>query len=789
MRSPGGKLYVSRAAAAPHQNRAAELPVWRETAVVGKPLSRIDAYERVSGAAIYTLDMALPEMLHAAILRCPHAHARFRSVDTSRAERTPGVWAVLTGKSPGSEIPFYPGPDGKSTSRLFDSHCRYEGDEVAAVAAETLEIANEALRQIRVDYEVLSFVSSAEAAVAAGAVQIHNHGNVAGEPNIYERGDIAGGFREAAVVREHEYRTSCQIHTPLETHVSIAHWEGTRLTVWDSTQGVYDTQALLAQTLALPLTCVRVISQFVGGGFGSKGDELNKHTIIAALLSRISRRPVKAALSREEGFLCVGNRPAGRLWLKAGIRRDGALIALHMKLFEEGGAYVQQYPGQIIGYLSDLYACPNVRAEEHYFHINAGTGRPFRAPGYPQAAWALEQTMDDLAEAIGFDPVEIRLKNVPLVSQIRNGKPYTSTGLADCLSRGAQAFGWAEKPSPPRSSGGIKRGVGVACCNWGYPGEALATAVVKVFGDGSVNLNTGASDIGTGTKTILAMIVAEDLGVPLSSIQVEHADTATSQYAPISGGSQTVVSNAPAVRAAATAARRQIMEMAAQQLNLPLSSLVLRDGKIISTDGARSLAIGDLKQLRPTFGATRGVIVGVGQREPHPPGKVGLPFAAHFAEVEVNTRTGEVRVIRLLGAHDSGRVMNQLTYENQVFGGMTMGIGFALTEKRVLDARQTGKMVNANWHDYKIPTAKDVPLDHLCLAIDPRDSECNNTGAKGLGEPALIPTAAAIANAVYHATGIRVTEAPITPMQMLALLHKQRSSATEREENGDTRWL
>ncbi len=776
MKSPGGRYYAGTLSAEERERPIKPLTPWHATTVVGKPLPRIDAYERVSGSAVYTLDMVMPDMLHAVIVRCPHAHARVRAVNTRRAQKMPGVWAVLTNESAGADISFYPGPDGKNTSSLFDSHCRYEGDEVAAIAAETEEQAWDALRAIEVEYDVLPFVSEGESAMTPGSPLLHDHGNLAGEPEIYRRGDIAAGFEQADVVQERQYTTACGIHTPLETHVSIAHWEGNRLTVWDSTQGVYDAQALLAQSLGLPLTSVRVVSQYVGGGFGSKGDELNKHTVIAALLSRITKRPVKARLSREESFRCVGNRPPGRLWLKAGVKRDGTLTALHMKLWEDGGAYLQQYPGQIIDYVADLYLCPNVTAEEHYIHINAGTGRPFRAPGSPQAAWALEQTMDDLAESIGMDPLHLRLKNIPLVSQIRNGKPYTSTGLKDCLSQGAEAFGWRQARSRQKGAGVWRRGVGLACCNWDYPGEPLATAIVKLFADGSVNLNTGASDIGTGTKTVLAMVVAEELGVPLSHIQVEHADTATTQYAPISGGSQTVVSNAPAVRAAAAEVRRQLLEMAEEELKLPASSLMLRDNKIVSSEQPeKAIAIADLKGLRVRFGATRGIVVGVGHRDPHPAGKVALPFAAHFAEVEVNIRTGEVRVTRLLGAHDSGRVMNLLTYENQVFGGMTMGIGFALTEKRTLDTAQTGKMLNANWQNYKIPTAKDVPVEQVCMPIDPGDFECNSTGAKGLGEPALIPTPAAIANAVYDATGIRVTESPITPMQMLRLLKQRRN--------------
>lgn len=296
-------------------------------------------------------------------------------------------------------------------------------------------------------------------------------------------------------------------------------------------------------------------------------------------------------------------------------------------------------------------------------------------------------------------------------------------------------------------------------------GEPRSTVIVRLFADGSANLNVGASDIGTGTKTVLAMIVAEELGVQVDRIQNEHADTGTTQYAPASGGSQTVVANAPAVRAAAIEVKRQVLEYAARQLGRPADDLTLEAGGVFP--------VGEPDQAVP-LGAIRGihqqgVIVGVGSRHPHPDGKVPLPFAAHFAEVEVNTLTGEVHILRLLGAHDSGRVLNRLTYDNQVFGGMTMGIGFGVTEGRILDP-QTGRMVNANWLDYKVPTVKDVPDSWICIPYDPGDTECNSTGAKGLGEPATIPTAAAIANAVFHATGVRVTDTPISHRQLLRKL-------------------
>jgi xanthine dehydrogenase YagR molybdenum-binding subunit len=352
--------------------------------------------------------------------------------------------------------------------------------------------------------------------------------------------------------------------------------------------------------------------------------------------------------------------------------------------------------------------------------------------------------------------------------------PYTSTGLEQCLVQGAEAFGWEEAKNRPKGEGHFKRGIGVGACTWVVGGGGPpSTIVVKLFADGSVNLNMGASDIGTGTKSIMAMVVAEELGVDPAGIQIENADTGTTQFATPSGGSKTVPTESPAVREAAFNVKSQLLEMAAEQLEVDGGDLTLADGEIVSrTDPEKKVAVNEVTGLQ-----RRGVIVGVGYRGPNPEGKTVNPFAAQFCEVEVNTRTGEVKVLRFVAAHDSGRVMNRLTYDCQVCGGIAMGIGLAMTEERVLDGAQTGKMVNANLHDYKIPTALDVPADIVAVPIDPQDYDCNTTAAKGLGEPVTIPTAGAIANAVYDAIGIRVTDSPINPVKLASMLDQQRKEA------------
>jgi xanthine dehydrogenase YagR molybdenum-binding subunit len=586
---------------------------------------------------------------------------------------------------------------------------------------------------------------------------------------------VEKGFAEAEVVLEEAYRTESELHTPMELHGCVARWDGDRLTVWESTQGVYAVQERVAEVLGLPLANVRVIGSYMGGGFGSKL-QAGKYTIIAALLSKKTARPVKVFLTREETFLCVGNRPPSNMTLKAGVKRDGTLTALEFGCIGTGGAYPAGGTSSVDWLVRDLYQCPNVRTKLTDVYINAGPSRPCRAPGHPQGAWALEQMIDALAEAIKMDPVELRLKNIPLYSQAREGNPpYTSTGLKECLKEGAKAFGWKEalkKASEANARGGsLRRGVGMASGLWvAGGGRPPSTILIKLFSDGSLNLNMGASDIGTGTKTVMAMVVSEELGVSMKKIQIEHADTRTTQYATPSGGSKTVPTEAPAVRAAALHVKQQLLEMAGRELKTEADQLDLKNGEIVSrTDPTKKIKISGLSELK-----RQGVILGVGSRGPNPDKKVVNPFGAQFCEVEVNIRTGEVKLLRFLAAQESGRVMNRLTYDNQVVGGITWGVGLALTEARILDAQQTGKMVNRNWHDYKIPTALDVPAEVVSLPIEPEDTEANTTGAKGLGEPVTIPTAAAIANAVYNAIGIRITRTPINPLTLCPLLAARR---------------
>ncbi len=763
------ELYYMDGLSAPEIPEAGKpLPPWKETRVVGKPKTRVDAYERVSGSAVYPSDVILPGMLYGAILRCPHPNATVKKVDVSKARKMPGVEAVVCGADPEANLIWQYSKDYKD--KIFPKNCRFEGEAVAAVAAATPYQAQDALKTIRVEYDVLDFVCDERNALEPDSPKVHEDGNEI-KTDQYERGNVDEGFRQADAVLEQSYRTACQIHTPMELHGCVADWKRDRLTVWESTQGVYRVQQQVAEVLGLPMSKVRVVGNYMGGGFGSKL-KAGKYTVVAAILARMAGRPVKMFVTREDSFLAMGNRPPGNMKIKAGVKKDGVLTALEFTATGTGGAYPAGGTSLLDFQVKELYKCENVRTEVTDIFINAGPARPFRAPGHPQCSWALEQMMDSLAAEIGMDPVELRLKNLVYYSQSGEGNPeYTSSGLKECLEQGAKEFRWAEsleKAKGASEKGHIKRGVGMAACMWFVGGgRPPSTVILKLFSDGSVNLNMGASDIGTGTKSVMAMVVAEELGVKEESIQIEHADTGTTQYASPSGGSKTVPTESPAVRDACVKVKRQLLDMAAGDLQTDAKDLTFAGSKIVSrTDPAKAIAITDISGLK-----SQAVVVGVGIRGPNPANKKIHPFGAQFCEVEVDTMTGEVKILRFLGAHDSGRVMNRLTYDNQVFGGIAMGIGFGMTEERVLD-RNTGKLANRSWHDYKLPTSLDVPPDQVSSPVDMPDDEANTTGAKGLGEPVTIPTAAAVANAIFNATGVRVPETPMSQVQLCRLFDR-----------------
>ncbi len=728
-----------------------------ELKIVGKPISRIDGYDKVSGSAVYTFDLMLPRMAYARTLRCPYPNARIKSIDISAARKLPGVYAVLTYEN-SPKIPWY-----NNTSMLFDPHLRYEGDEVACVAAKSDTIAEEALKLINVEFEQLSFVVDAGEAMKADAPKVHEGGNILrGKPSVYERGDISKGFNEADETAEDTFSTQVVVHNPTEVHCSVVNWDGNRLTVWDSTQGVFGVRNEVAASLNLPESDLRVIKKYMGGGFGSKL-EAGKYTVMAALLAREIGRPVRITLDRREMNLAVGNRPDSVQKLKVGAKKDGTLTAMTHSSYGAAGAYPSgagcSWP------LRSVYKCENVRTEDYTVYINAGPGRPFRAPGHVQGTFGMDSIIDEIAEKIGMDPLEFRLKNYAEVDPV-SGQPYTTKLLKEAYQKGADAIGWKNRKQTPGSDPGVvKRGIGMATQIWWGGGGPPAYATVKVNRDGSVQVVSGTQDLGTGTYTFIAQVAAEVLEVPMENISVLLGDTAACPFGPSSGGSTTAPSISPAVRDAAAQMRAKLMSGAAAIMEVPESALMYRNASIFVKDTPdKKISISEVVGKM-----NEEVLVTTGARAENPEGYEANTFGAQFADVEVDTETGKIQVKKIVAAHDIGRVLNRKLLENQFHGGITQGLSYALMEERVID-RYTGKVLTTNLHDYKLPTIMDIPPEIEVIIVSKGDGLLDNTGVKGIGEPAIIPTAAAIANAVYNAIGVRIKSLPMMPDKVLMAL-------------------
>ncbi|MEW6736246.1 MAG: xanthine dehydrogenase family protein molybdopterin-binding subunit [Acidobacteriota bacterium] len=721
--------------------------------MVSAPMPRLDARAKVTGQAKYTYDVNRPGMLYGRILRSPYAAADIKKIDTSKAEALPGVKAI--------EV-------------LPIKTVRYAGQDIAAVAAISAQIAEDALRLITVEYAQKGFVYNIEGAMKPDAPLVHEAqvkertsggdlpaggqsvpqtGNVRG-PRVNTRGEIAKGFAEAEETVEATFHTQVQTHSSLETHGIVAEWQGDKLTVWASTQGTFSVRDELADVLGIAKTNVRVITEFMGGGFGSKFGA-GSYGVLAAKLAKKANAPVKMMLTRKDEQLATGNRPNSIQKLKLGAKRDGTLTAMQIVVHGTGG--VGGGAGAARPLLG-LYDCPNKNAEEYDVFINAGPAAAMRAPGHPQGAFALESAIDMMAEKLGLDPFEFRRKN-----------DKNPVRLAE-MELGAARIGWERRNKVAGAgTGSIKRGIGMANGLWYNTGRPGAQAQIKIHSDGTVELFNGAQDIGTGIRTIIAQVTAEELGLSLNDIKVRFGDTEF-PFGPGSGGSTTTPSLTPAVRAAAMAARQKLFEIARGLLQVsPETALDARGGKIfVKAEPTRAI---DFKRVASHI--TGDTLTVQGDRVQNYKSYRDTVAGVQFAEVEVDTETGQVRVLKVVAIHDCGRPLNRLTSRSQINGGVIQGLSYALYEDRILDP-QTGRMVNANLEQYKIAGALDMPLIEPIL-FDVYNGS-NNTGAVGIGEPTVVPTAAAIANAVYNAIGVRIFELPITPARVLAALGRNKEA-------------
>jgi CO/xanthine dehydrogenase Mo-binding subunit len=710
--------------------------------VVGRDAARLDAPARVRGEARYTADLQLPGMLHAAVLRSPLAHAKAARLDIAPALALPGVHAAL----------------GPGEAKGLEAEPVYCGQAVAAVAADTFEQARAAVAAIAVDWEELEVVLDPEEAVAREMFTMPS--------STYERGNFEQALASADVVVEGTYRTSVVLHNSMETHQAVCEWVGDTLHVYISTQYLWGVRRDVAKELGIPADKVRVFCEYMGGGFGSKNGP-DEYTFVAAELAKRTGRPVRCALTRREENTAAGNRNLTIQKLKAAARSDGTIVALGGEFINGVGA--SGWSAMTDGPMQMLYACENVRTVRHGARINTPPMKAFRAPGFVEGTFGLECLLDELAAKLDVDPLEFRRQNY---ASSNDGKPYSSKNLMECYELAEKH--WERRHEVrARSTDTVKHGVGMASQIWFGGGGPPSYAWIRAGSDGRFAVVTAMQDIGTGTRTAMAQIAAEELGVPLDRVTVEIGDTSRGPYATLSAGSSTTPSVGPAVRAAAADAKRQIIEIAAQRYHLEERVLEIRDGVVVSADGNISTPVEKLLELLEDA-----QILGKGARGPNPTGMSVLTFGVHVVEVAVDVETGEVRVDRVAAIHDVGRIVNPLGARSQMEGGIIQGIGHTLSEQRLLDP-ETGRILTTTLDAYRMPTIADVP-EVVCEFVDKPDEHLTNLGSKGLGEPPIVPLAAAVANAIRDATGADVHELPISREEMLRALE----AARRKEKRG-----
>jgi len=716
--------------------------------VVGKNHPRLDGPAKVTGKAKYTFDISLPGMLWAKMVRAKVPAAEIVKIDTSKAEAYPGVKAVWT-----------------TESRTV----RFAGQDIAAIAATSPEIAEEAVRLVVVEYDEKPFVIDQQKAVETDAPLVfearelpspnpqnpgpQRRGNVIGPiVNRNAKGDVEKALAEAPVTFEGTYLLPVHTHSPLETHGVVAKWDGDQLTVYASTQGTFTVRDGMADALKVDRKNVQVFVEHMGGGFGSKlapSASGSQFAVVACRLAKQAGAPVKLMLDRHEEHLCTGNAPSAVMTIRLGATRDGTLTAVHHKSF--GGPGIAGGAGTG-GITANLYQnCPNLRIEDHAVVTNAGPQAPLRAPGWPQGAFGLESAIDEMAYKLNMDPMEFRRKNES--SPVRKQQ----------YDIGAKAIGWERRNKQPgEGTGSKRRGIGIANGGWNVSANPNPGAEVKIHRDGSVEVFSGSQDVGTGFRTAIAIVAAEELGLKPTDIMPRIGNSAY-PYGPSSGGSNVTNSVAPVVRLAANGARIKLFEVAAPLLKAKAEDLDAADGKVfVKAQPSKSVTFKRAAAKMP------GEVIHVtSQRKPQYATYRQDIAGMQFAEVEVDTETGNVKVLKMVSVNDCGIPINPLTTESQVIGCMIQGVSWALFENRILD-RNVGTMVNPNLESYKILSASDM-FEAVSL-LTPVANGGQNTSAAGIGEPPITPTLAAVANAIYNATGARVRRLPITPDVMLAAL-------------------
>ncbi len=779
-------------------DNAVDLEVGRKT-LIGKRIPKLDAPEKATGLARYIEDIKLPRMLYGKILFAGRPHARILNVDTSAARALSGVRAVLTA----GDIELVPFGFGQDNTALKADKVTCIRDEVAAVAADTPELAAEAVKRIRVTYEDLPVVTSPEEALAAGAPVIHpkTPNNTPFTYN-YSHGDLERGIRESDVVVEDTFTLQRQAHCCLGTAGIIADFDADgRLTLHSLTQVPFLYKRDLARVVGVPAERIRIIQPPIGGGFGSKLD-IHPFEPICIFLARATRRPVRLVFTREEEFLATPTRQPMVIHLRSGARRDGTFTFRDVRMtLDNGGrtSWGATTPWISMRTFSSLYRVPHVRQHVDVVYTNNIYACAFRGYGNPQATFALESQVDHLAEELGIDPLELRLKNAQESGETTGqGMVLSTCGLKECLETAAHSAGWGEKRSavsdqpsascaPSDRQSSVARGIGMASLfhvGGGakiYRSDGCGT-ILKIDDFGAVTVLTGSTEIGQGSETVIAQIVAQELGLSIKNIRVINNDTDLTPWdVGVHASRTTFIAGNSALRAAREA-RRKLLDAAAERLQRSPDELDLVDGDVVERSSGEPLkSIGSIiRGLH--FGRTRNELVMTTDfYEPSstPPNEEHMgnispcyAFGTHVAEVEVDLETGVVKVLRISAAHDVGRVINRLGIEGQVEGGIAQGLGYGLMEELKVEG---GRVLNPSFTDYKTCSATDLPELNVSF-IETRDP-AGPYGAKGIGESPMIPVAAAIANAVSNATGVRFTELPLTPERVLSRLQEARGES------------
>ncbi|PYM28624.1 MAG: hypothetical protein DMD80_11160 [Candidatus Rokuibacteriota bacterium] len=752
-----------------------------ELSVVGKPTPKKDGAEKVTGRTRYLHDLVLPRLAHGKILRARHPHARLVRIDTRRAAALPGVLAVLTA----ADVEQEPFGFARDQTALKAGKVRCVRDEVAAVAAETAAIAEEAVALIDVDYDELPAVFAPQAAVRPDAPRVHDErpDNLTDLRYQFSHGDVDRAFAEAAAVVEGVYRLHFVTTCCLETMVAVAEWDAQGgLTMWSTTQVPFLYQRELARALGISGDRVRVIQPPVGGNFG-RGLDLYPIDVIAALLARRVGRPVKVEFERLEEFVASPTREPCEIRLRTAADVSGRLLAREAHVTVDNGAYVSwgsTTPYVMLATVAGLYRVPNVRFDTTIAYTNNPYSGSMRGYGNLESTFAVESQMDELADRLGLDRLEIRRRNTTKSGDVNpQGFVVTSCAMRECLEAVADAV---DRPAPPPEAG-WRRGVGYAGMFHVAGGARIyrsdgCGAIVKMDDFGKVALITGATEIGQGSETVLAMIVAETLGVPLERVEVVNSDTAVKPWDVGAHASRTTFIAGNAARMAAEKLRGDLLAMAAEQLEEPAERLAMNDGAIfVAAEPQRRLPYERVARAGHYAPGGRTLVAEAFYDPPTTMldkdlrGNVSATygFAAQAVVLDVEEATGAIRVRRVVSAHDVGRALNPLAAEGQIHGGIHMGLGYALAERLVVE---NGQVLTASFMDYAILRAEDMP-ELVVRLIESHEAE-GPFGAKGLGESGVIPVSAAVANAVHDAVGVRFTELPITPARVRAALEAAR---------------